>query len=146
VGYATGNTLVRVDGRFVLLGLIVVIAGTTARNLQPVRPPGEELADRARERAADAVLVEVDRTQLCYLERRSQYADTVPSLLFTRGHFMRLALENNLDITLSTSDDGQSYQERVAGVDVDAVLERHGIALTRLDVGDRPPPRVATGC
>jgi hypothetical protein len=135
-----------VDGRFVLLGVIVVIAGTTARNLQPVRPPAAELADRARERAVDAVLVEVDRTQLCYLARRRQYADTVPSLQFTRGHFMRLALQNHLDIDLSTSDDGQSYQERVSGDDIQAVLERRGIAVTRLDVGDRPAPRVATGC
>jgi hypothetical protein len=135
-----------VDGRFVLLGLIVVIAGTTARNLQPVRSPGEELADRTRERAVDAVLVEVDRAQLCYLERRRQYADTIPSLQFSRGHFMRLALQHDLDITLSTSEDGRSYQERVAGLDVQALLERSGSELTRLEVGDRPEPRVARRC
>jgi hypothetical protein len=135
-----------VDGRLVLLGLIVVVAGTTARNLQPVQRPGEELAAQARERAVDAVLVEVDRTQLCYLARRSQYADTIPSLQFTRGHFMRLALQHDLDISLTTSADGQSYQERVTGVDVAALLERRGIAVTRLEVGDRRPPRVATGC
>jgi hypothetical protein len=135
-----------VDGRLVLLGLIVAIAGTTARNLQPVRPPGEELAEQARERAVDAVLVEVDRSQLCYLERRSQYADTIPSLQFTRGHFMRLALQHDLDISLRASDDGQSYRERVSGLDVEALLERRGGAVTRLEVGDRPPPPVATAC
>lgn len=135
------------DGRFVLLGLIVVIAGTTARNLQPVRPPGEELADRARERAIDAVLVEVDRAQLCYLDRRSQYADTIPSLQFARGHFMRLALTHDLDITLHTSADGKSYQERVTGLDVEAaLLERRGREVTRVEVGDRPPPQVAASC
>jgi hypothetical protein len=135
-----------VDGRFVLLGLIVVIAGTTARNLQPVRQPAEELADRARERALDAVLVEVDRAQLCYLERRRQYADTIPSLQFARGHFMRLALQHDLDISLRTSEDGKSYQERVTGLDAEALLERRGGELTRLEVGDRPAPRVASGC
>jgi uncharacterized protein YifE (UPF0438 family) len=41
---------------------------------------------------------------------------------------------------------GQSYRERVTGLDVEALLERHGGAVTRLEVGDRPPPRVASGC
>jgi hypothetical protein len=135
-----------VDGRFVLLGLIVVIAGTTARNLQPVQSPGQELADRARERALDAVLIEVDRSQLCYRARRRQYADTIPSLQFARGHFMRRALQHDLDINLRTSEDGQSYEERVTGEGVHAVLARRGIEVTRLDVGDRAPPQVASDC
>ena len=134
------------DGRLVLLGLIVVIAGTTARNLQPVPSAAEERAERTLERALDAVLVEVDRSQLCYLRRRDRYADTIPSLQFSRGHFMRRALENDLDITLRTSEDGQSYQGTVSGQDVHAVLERRGTELTRLDVGDRPPPQVASSC
>jgi hypothetical protein len=135
-----------VDGRLILLGLIVVIAGTTARNLQPVQSDAEARAERRLERALDAVLVEVDRSQLCYLRRRDRYADTIPSLQFTRGHFMRRALQNDLDITLRTSEDGQSYQERVTGLGVAAVLERRGTELTRLEVGDRAPPQVATGC
>jgi hypothetical protein len=130
----------------ILLGLIVVIAGTTARNLQPVQSDAEARAERRLERALDAVLVEVDRSQLCYLRRRDRYADTIPSLQFTRGHFMRRALQNDLDITLRTSEDGQSYQERVTGLGVAAVLERRGTELTRLEVGDRAPPQVATGC
>jgi len=135
-----------VDGRLILLGLIVVIAGTTARNLQPVQSDAEARAERRLERALDAVLVEVDRSQLCYLRRRDRYADTIPSLQFTRGHFMRRALQNDLDITLRTSEDGQSYQERVTGLGVAAVLERRGTELTRLEVGDRAPPQVATSC
>ena len=130
----------------ILLGLIVVIAGTTARNLQPVQSDAEARAERRLERALDAVLVEVDRSQLCYLRRRDRYADTIPSLQFTRGHFMRRALQNDLDITLRTSEDGQSYQERVTGLGVAAVLERRGTELTRLEVGDRAPPQVATSC
>jgi hypothetical protein len=135
-----------VDGRFVLLGLIVVIAGTTARNLQPVQAPGQERADRARERAVDAVLVEVDRSQLCYRARRRQYADSIPSLQFARGHFMRRALQHDLDISVRTSADGQSYEQRVTGLDVHAKLARRGMEVTRLDVGDRPPPAVASDC
>jgi hypothetical protein len=135
-----------VDGRFVLLGLIVVIAGTTARNLQPVRQPAEELADRARERALDTVLVEVDRAQLCYLERRRQYADTIPSLQFAGGRFMRPALQNDLDITLRTRDDDRWYQVRVSAFGINGVLERRGTELVRLDVGDRRSPPVARGC
>ena len=59
---------------------------------------------------------------------------------------MRRALQHDLDITLRTSEDGQSYQERVTGLGVDALLERRGTELTRLEVGDRAPPEVATSC
>jgi hypothetical protein len=135
-----------VDGRIVLLGFIVVIAGVTARDLTPVRPVGAAAADRARQRAVDAVLVEVDRAQLCYLRRRDQYADTIPSLAFAGGHYMRTALQNRLDITLHTGHDGRSYEQRVTGDGVDAVLGRDGTEVVRLDVGDRSPPQLATGC
>jgi hypothetical protein len=131
-----------VDGRLVLLGLIVAIAFVVARDLEPARPA----AVLARERAADAVLVEIDRAQLCRLARRRSYADTVPSLLFTGGRFMRTALQNELDIQLGTSDDGQAYELRVTGDMVDASLERHGADLVRLEVGDRPAPHLSTGC
>ena len=128
------------DGRLVLLGLIVVIAFVAARDLEPARPA----AVLARERAADAVLVEVDRTQLCYRQRRRRYAETVPSLLFAGGHFMRLALRHDLDIQLAAS--GDAYALRVTGEQVDVALQRRGADLVRLEVGDRPAPRVARGC
>jgi hypothetical protein len=135
-----------VDGRLVLLGLIVVIAGATVRNLDPVRPAGADAAERASERALAAVLVEVDRTQQCYYRRRDRYADTVPSLQFARGHFMRRALQNDLDITLTTRDEGRWYQVRVTGFGIDGVLERDRRELVRLDVGDREKPAVASEC
>ena len=128
------------DGRLVLLGLIVVIAFVAARDLEPARPA----AVLARERAADAVLVEVDRTQLCYRQRRRRYAETVPSLLFAGGHFMRLALRHDLDIHLDAS--GDAYALRVTGEQVDLALQRRGADLVRLEVGDRPAPRVSTSC
>ena len=130
------------DGRLVLLGFIVVVAGVTTRNLQPVRSAGAVAA----ERAIDAVLVDVDHTQLCYFRRRGQYADTIPSLQFAGGRFMRPALQHHLDITVSTKDRGRSYQARVSGFGVKGVLERRGIDLVRLDVGDRPRPPVASAC
>jgi hypothetical protein len=135
-----------VDGRLVLLGLIVVLAGATVRNLDPVRPAGADAAERATERALDTVLVEVDRTQQCYFRRRDQYADTVPSLQFARGHFMRLALTHHLDISLSTREQGRWYQARVSGFGIDGVIERDGTELVRLDVGDRAKPVVTDGC
>jgi hypothetical protein len=131
-----------VDGRLVLLGLIVAITFVVARDLEPARPA----AVLARERAADAVLVEVDRAQLCRLARRHAYADTIPSLLFTGGTFMRTALSHDLDIHLRTSADGQVYRQRITGDGIDAVLERRGTGLVRLEVGDRPPPQLAHGC
>jgi hypothetical protein len=131
-----------VDGRLVLLGLIVAIAFVVARDLEPARP-AEVLA---RERAADAVLVEIDRAQLCRRARRNAYADTVPSLLFTGGRFMRTALQNELDIQLEASADRQDYRLRVTGDMVDASLERRGADLVALEVGDRPAPRVAERC
>ena len=45
------------DGRLVLLGVIVGITVVVARDMEPAR----SAALTARERAADAVLVEVDR-------------------------------------------------------------------------------------
>ena len=134
------------DGRLVLLGFIVVVAGVTARNLEPVRSAGAAAAERAQERAVDAVVVGVDQAQLCYLGRRDTYADTIPSLAFAGGHYMRTALQNGLDITLRTTDGGRSYQQRVDGAGVHGVLERRGREVVRLDVGDRSPPQLATTC
>ena len=134
------------DGRLVLLGFIVVLAGATARNLQPVRSEGAAAAERASERALDAVLVDVDHTQQCYFRRRDRYADTVPSLQFAGGRFMRLALANDLDSTLATRDEGRWYQVRVTGFGIDGVLERDGRELVRVEVGDRERPAVTTEC
>jgi hypothetical protein len=132
------------DGRLVLLGLIVAMAVVVARDMDPARPSAEARADLARERAADVVLVEVDRTQLCYRTRRHRYAETVPSLQFAGGHFMRLALRHDLDIHLSA--DGDRYRQRITGDGVNAVVERRGTDVVRLDVGDRAAPRLASGC
>jgi hypothetical protein len=129
-----------VDGRLVLLGLIVVITFVVARDMEPARS-AEQLE---RERAADAVLVEVDRTQLCYRQRRRRYAETIPSLQFAGGHFMRTALRQNLDIHLSATGDG--YVQRITGDGVSSVLERRGAEVVRLDVGDRAAPELATAC
>jgi hypothetical protein len=129
-----------VDGRLVLLGLIVVITFVVARDMEPARS-AEQIA---RDRAVDAVLVEVDRTQLCYRQRRRRYAETVPSLQFAGGHFMRVALRNELDIHLAASGDG--YVQRITGEDVNAMLERRGAEVVRLEVGDRAAPRLATSC
>jgi hypothetical protein len=146
-----GSVIVReilcaVDGRLVLLGFIVVVAGVAVRNTEPVRPAGAAAAERASERALAAVLVDVDHTQQCYFRRRDRYADTVPSLQFAGGRFMRLALRNDLDITLTTRDDGRWYQVRVTGFGIDGVLERDGEELVRLDVGDREKPVVTDEC
>jgi len=135
-----------VDGRLVLLGFIVVVAGVTTRNLEPVRSAGTAAAERAQERAVDAVLVGVDQAQLCYLGRRDTYADTMPSLAFSGANYMPTAIQHRIDITLHTSDHGQSYEQHVRSADVDAVLARRGRDVVRLDVGGRRPPQLATGC
>ena len=128
------------DGRLVLLGLIVVMAVIVARDMEPARS-AQQLA---RDRAVDAVLVEVDRTQQCYRSRRRRYAETIPSLQFAGGHFMRTALTHDLDIHLRAS--GDSYVQRITGTGVDAVLERRGAEVVRLSVGDRAAPALAAGC
>jgi hypothetical protein len=127
-----------VDGRLVLLGLIVVITVVVARDMEPAAS-AEQLA---RERAATTVLVEVDRTQQCYFRRRHRYARTIPSLQFAGGHFMRTALRHRFDIELRATPGG--YVQRVTGDGVEAVLERRGTDVVRLDApGD---PQLAPGC
>ena len=128
------------DGRLVLLALIVVLAFFVARDMEPAR----SAAQLARERAVDTVLVEVDRTQQCYRRRRHRYADTIPSLQFAGGHFMRTALRHRLDIQLSAN--GERYVQRITGEGIEATLERRGGELVRLEVGDRAPPRLAGRC
>lgn len=128
------------DGRLVLLGLIVVMAVIVARDMEPARSAQQV----ARDRAVDAVLVEVDRTQQCYRSRRRRYAETIPSLQFAGGHFMRTALTHDLDIHLRAS--GDRYVQRITGTGVDAVLERRGAEVVRLSVGDRAAPALASRC
>jgi len=135
-----------VDGRLVLLALIVVIAGVTLMDLEPSRPAAEVRAERERERVVDAVLAEVDHTQLCRLRFRERYAASVPSLQFTGGRFARLAYANDLDIQLRATLDGRGYVQRISGVGVNAVVERRGRELIRVDVGDRSPPELAGEC
>jgi hypothetical protein len=142
----TGEILCSVDGRLVFLGLIVVLAGVTARNLQPVRPAGAVAAQQAQERALDTVLIDLDHTQLCYARRRNQYADTIPSLQFAGGRFMRVAMQHDLDISLFSRDGGRSYEARVSGLGIRGVIGRQGAQLTRLDVGDRSDPVPTTAC
>ena len=108
------------DSRLVFLGFIVVLAGVTAHNLQPVRPAGAIAAEQAQERALDAVLIDLDHAQICYARRRSQYADTIPSLQFAGGAYMRIAQQHDLDISLFTRDGGRSYEARVSGVGITA--------------------------
>ena len=122
------------DGRLVLLGLIVVIASWSARDLEPARPA----AVLARERAVDAVLVEVDRAQLLPPARATRYADTIPSLLFAGGHFMRTALQQRASTSTSTRARRAATAQRITGDGVDVALERRGADLVRLEVGDRP--------
>jgi len=135
-----------VDGRLVLLGLVVVIAGATAWDLEPSRPAADVRAERARERVVDTVLVEVDRTQLCRLRFRERYAASVPSLQFSGGRFARLAYANDLDIDLQATADGRGYVQRITGAGVSAMVERRGAELVRVHVGDRRPPRLDSEC
>ena len=108
------------DGRLVFLGLVVVLAVWVARDLQPER----SAAQVARDRAAVAVLVEVDRVQQCYFARRERYTDSIFSLQFARGRFMRTAYVNGLDISLRLVDGG--YAQRITGEGVSLELERRG--------------------
>jgi hypothetical protein len=129
-----------VDGRLVFLGLVVALAVVVMRDMEPARSAGQ----LARERAVDAVLIEVDRTQLCYRQRRHRYAETIPSLQFAGGHFMRMALAHDLDIQLEARADG--YVQRITGEGVEALLERRGGEVVRIEVGDRAGPQPANAC
>ena len=121
-----------------LLGLIVVLAVFVMRDMEPARSS----AQVARDRAADAVLVEIDRTQQCYFARRERYTDSIPSLQFARGRFMRTAYVNGFDIELRLVDGG--YVQSITGDGVDVLLERRGSDVVRLEVGDRDPPELVS--
>jgi hypothetical protein len=133
-----------VDGRLVFLVLIVAIAAMVARDMDPERPAAEARTALARERAADTVLVEVDRTQLCYRRRRHRYAETLPSLQFAGGRFMRLALRHQLDIHVKATGDG--YVQRITGDGIDSLVERRGPDVVRLEVAGRAAPNLADAC
>ena len=143
---APDSRITWIDGRLVLLALIVGLAVAAANDLTPLRSAAAVQADQARARAVDSVLVAVDRAQQCYFRRRDRYADTMPSLQFAGGSYMRTALNNRLDIELRTMADGQSYEARVSGTDVSAVIARRGSELTRLDGAGGPAPSPESGC
>lgn len=116
------------------------MAVLVARDMQPAR----SAAQVARDRAAEAVLVEIDRTQQCYFRRRERYTDSIPSLQFARGRFMRTAYLNELDIDLRLVPGG--YVQQITGEGVSLLLERRGSEVVRLETGDRPEPALARGC
>jgi hypothetical protein len=127
-----------VDGRLVLLGLIVGIAIVVARDMEPAQTP--------RELAAAAVLVEIDRVQQCMFARRERYTDSTQSLQLWRGRFMRTAYRNDLQISLRAYPGG--YAQRVTGDGVALRLERRfedvveapdGVALVSCERGRGRP-------
>jgi hypothetical protein len=132
-----------VDGRLVLLALVVVLAVAIAVDFGPVQPPQEVRAQEQRERTAAAVLVEVDCAQQRRFRFRGEYAAGVPSLqLWGAAEFARDARVAELDVDVRATLGGRGYAVRVAGIDVLALLERRDGRLTRLDTGDRPRPPV----
>ncbi len=127
------------DGRLVLLALVVVLAVAIAWDSGPERPR----ADAAAERTADAVLVEVDCAQQRRWRFRGEYADGVPALgLWGAAEFTRDAREARLDVDVQTSANGRAYALTITGVDELARLERRDGELTRLETGDRARPPV----
>jgi hypothetical protein len=128
-----------VDGRIVLLALVVVLAVGIAADFGPKRPH----ADAAAERTADAVLVEVDCAQQRRFRFRGEYAGGVPALqLWGVAEFTRDVREARLEVDVQASANGRAYAVRVAGADELARLERRDGELTRLETGDRARPPV----
>ena len=127
------------DGRLVLLALVVVLAVGIAADFGPRRPE----ADAAAERTADAVLVEVDCAQQRRWRFRGEYASGLPALqLWGAAEFTRDARMAELDVDVSATEDGRSYAVRIAAADELARLERRDGELTRLETGDRKRPPV----
>ena len=131
------------DGRLVLLALVVVLAVAIAWDFGPVRPPEEVRAQAQRERTADAVLIEVDCAQQRRFRFRGEYAGGVAALgLWGAAEFTRDARVAELDVNVRATLGGRGYAVRVAGTEVLALLERRDGQLTRLDTGDRARPPV----
>jgi hypothetical protein len=132
-----------VDGRLILLALVVVLAVAIAVDFGPVRPAADERAQQQRERTADAVLVEVDCAQQRRFRFRGEYAGGLPALqLWGAAEFTRDARQAALEVDVRTIRGGRGYALRIAATDVLARLERRDGQLTRLDTGDRARPPV----
>jgi hypothetical protein len=94
--------------------------------------------------AAQNLLVEVDRTELCYWERHGRYSESIAELqlnaekvngaTIAAAWIMPQMVAGGLNVTLDAGRDGKSYIQRISGRGVDSYFERRGTEFA--DYGD----------
>ena len=97
---------------------------------------GPHEPDPAKVREARSLLVEVDRTELCYWERYGRYSDSiadlqlnaskVPGSRLPGAYIMSSVARSGLTLDIDAGRTGGSYVQRIKGNGVDTYFERRG--------------------
>ncbi len=117
-----------------LVGSMVVAVAQNVVADDVSQAPAQRSPSVERERAARAVLVEVDQLQVCYHERFARFSDRLAELIKhsrdaaeepTQGTpVLSMASKGGFAIELFTSRNRQSYIQRITGDEIDTYLER----------------------
>ena len=121
-------------GPAVLVLVVALFAASTFRVM--AQDDGDEGPERSAVLAARALLVEVDRTELCYGERHGRYSDSVAELQLNAekvkgarvpgSSIVSQLTEGRFNLALDAGTDGRSYIQRITGNGVDTYFERRG--------------------
>lgn len=117
----------------VATALVVATTGAYARM------DAEDARD-VRERAAERLLLRVDRNQMCHRDRFGRYASRLTDLAVVGASSgLSSIVHQGIAVTLEASRDGKGYLVRITGSDVDLILERRGRSIA----GSAVPGKVA---
>jgi hypothetical protein len=121
-------------GVAVLLLVAALLAPSTIRVM--AQADGDESPARSAVLAARALLVEVDRTQLCYWERHGRYSASVAELQLNAEKVKGAGMpsssiawqlrDGHFHLALDAGAEGRSYIQRITGNGVDTYFERRG--------------------
>jgi hypothetical protein len=139
-------------GSAVLIVVAALLLASTVRVI--AADDGRDEPQRSAVLAARALLVEVDRTELCFWERHGRYSGSVAELQLNAekvegagmpgSSIMHQLTMTGLTVDLDAGRDGRSYIQRVTGNGVDTYLERRGTEF--VDYGDLAWGHVKQSC
>lgn len=121
-------------GSAALIVVAALLLGSAVRVM--AQDAGHDEPERSAVLAARALLVEVDRTELCFWERHGRYSGSIAELQLNAekvngasmpgSSIMQQLTSTGLTVDLDAGRDGRSYIQRVTGDGVDTYFERRG--------------------